>query len=243
MFFTNSHVCIGAMKKAIAVLLVLMFGLSHEAGAKAPTVPYKTLLSHIASEQSRLQTLYKQPHANKAAIIEQARQYVLQRLDLDVFPAWYGTAWEFHGTSETPGQGAVACGYFVFTALRDVGFRLPRVKLSQLPSESAIKNLVPATQIKRFSGASLEQIQDHLTKHGHGLYLAGLDYHIGFVVYDDKGSRFVHSSYYNPPLAVLSEPLNAKNPFYDSKYRVIGKLLDDAMMQHWLSGKAFTVAH
>ncbi|MCL2178160.1 MAG: hypothetical protein FWC28_07685 [Proteobacteria bacterium] len=228
------------MKKPLFVA-VLVLALSLEAKANEAPVPYKTLLAHIASEQLRLQALYQQPRADKAAIIAKARQYILQRLVLDVFPAWYGTPWAFYGTSATPKQGAVACGYFVFGVLRDVGFKLPRAKLAQLPSETAIQHLVSPKQLKRFSKASLEQIGEHLSKHGHGLYLAGLDSHIGFVVYDEKGARFVHSSYYNPPLAVVSEPLEGPNPFYDSKYRVIAPLLDDTMLQRWLSGEAFVL--
>jgi hypothetical protein len=32
----------------------------------------------------------------------------------------------------------------------------------------------------------------------------------------------------------MAEPLKGNNPLADSRYRYIGKLLDDAMLGHWL---------
>jgi len=228
---------------AILLHFVLAAAPTENPTAEATPVSYSALLAEIAEEQQRLQALYKRPKADRAAIIKEARQYVLRRLVEDIFPAWYGTVWEFYGTTEVPGQGGVACGYFAFTALRDIGFRLPHAQLAQLYSENAIKNLAPVGQIKRFRNASMAEIEEHFASSGHGLYLAGLDCHVGFVVYDDDGGRFVHSSYYNPPLAVVSEPLDGPNPFRDSKYRVIGKLFDDAMMKRWLGGEKFALTY
>ena len=48
-----------------------------------------------------------------------------------IFPAWMGTNWDFNGTSNVPKQGEIACGYFVSTTLKHVGFNLNRYKLAQ----------------------------------------------------------------------------------------------------------------
>ena len=41
----------------------------------------------------------------------------------DLLPAWNGTAWAMNGTSQVPGRGSIACGYFVSTTLMHAGFR------------------------------------------------------------------------------------------------------------------------
>ena len=30
-----------------------------------------------------------------------------------IFPYWYGTDWDFNGTTQKPNEGKIACGYFV----------------------------------------------------------------------------------------------------------------------------------
>jgi hypothetical protein len=36
---------------------------------------------------------------------------------------------------------------------------------------------------------------------------------------------------------VMAKELDIHNPFKDSKYRVVGKILDDEMMKSWILGK------
>jgi hypothetical protein len=49
-------------------------------------------------------------------------------------------------TSETPGRGEIACGYFVSTVLRDAGFGVERVRLAQQASERIVRTLSAPTR-------------------------------------------------------------------------------------------------
>lgn len=180
--------------------------------------------------------------AQKDEILEQARKAVLEAVTDRLFPAWMGTAWDFNGTTRTPGQGQVACGVFVVRILQDAGFDVPG-SMARQPSEYILKNLKPVGPAKRFSDAAVETVAAWVRGQGPGLYITGLDIHVGFVVNDGKNLTFCHSSYYSPPRAVEWIPLDEKSPFTDSRYRVLGKILSRQMMDRWLTGAPFPAEH
>ena len=181
---------------------------------------------------------------DKTEILEAAGEYVFDVLTDKIFPAWYGTSWDFNGITTTPRQGSIACGYFVTTTLEDAGFNLDRSRLARQPSEFILKNLVGEDQsLKRFSNKELEAVTDEIQDQGNGLYLVGLDSHIGFIVNNEKGVNFVHSSYYSPPLQVVSEEADSFNPLKHSKYRVLTKLLQKPMMKKWIQGDKIHTKH
>lgn len=104
-----------------------------------------------------------------------------------------------------------------------------------------IKNLVLPGAIKRFSNAPMEQVVRTLKAWGDGLYLVGLDQHTGFVVNRKGELRFVHSSYYEDVMRVVSQPFAETSPLTESRYRVFGKLLGDPMILRWIKGEAFPI--
>jgi hypothetical protein len=197
---------------------------------------YRKALEGLAKERQALKDKYNtaQNPTTRAAVLEAARETLTRTLLGDVFPAWDGTPWDFNGISETPGEGAIACGYFVTTTLRDAGLKLPRIKLAQQPSQTIIKSLCVQETIRVYYEKPLETIVQHLKEHGPGIYIVGLDCHTGFVVNDGEQMRFVHSSYFRPPRAVISEPIDSDNPLNRSKYRMIGKLFGDELVRKWL---------
>ena len=170
----------------------------------------------------------------RSLVLAEARRYAFETLSHDILPAWFGTNWAFYGVTETPREGSIACGYFVTTVLRDAGFLVARDILAQQPSELMIRNLTSEAGIQRYHDASVHALDEGLRVAGPGLYVVGLDRHTGFILYDGSAARFVHSSYYNPPRAVVSEPLRGNNPLAHSRYRVVGKLFEDDMMRRWL---------
>jgi hypothetical protein len=173
--------------------------------------------------------------AGRAAVIDSARTYLFDRITLDLLPAWYGTPWDFNGTTRTPGTGTIACGYFVNTVLQDAGFRLPRIKWSQMAAEPI--TVKTCHRIKRFRDRPLEEVITYIKQQGDGLYKVGLDNHVGFIVARQGVVRFVHSNYYQREVGVMSEPLDGPNPLAHSRYRIVGSLLGDAMMVAWITGK------
>lgn len=178
----------------------------------------------------------------KAAILKAVRGHLEKVLCEEVFPAWDGTVWDFNGISQKPGEGKIACGYFVSTCLKHVGFKVPRIKLAQQPSQKIIRTFMPRSAMGISAGKSIGQIRDYLIKKGDGLYLIGLDRHVGFVSVRGDKLFFIHSSYYRPEAVVKAEPIDSVNPMRDSNYRVIGKLFSDAMVEKWVRGHSFAVA-
>ncbi len=155
-----------------------------------------------------------------------------------IFPYWYGTPWDFNGTTRVPKQGSIACGFFVTNILTDVGFNIPRIGWAQSASEVFIKKLAP-NSIKRFSNRPISEVENYLLRTGDGLYLVGLDQHVGFIVVKDDEIEFVHSNYYQADIGVMSEEIDSANPLNDSNYRVIGKLLSNDMIINWIDDVAY----
>lgn len=141
----------------------------------------------------------------------------------DIFPFWYGTPWHFYGTTQVPGRGKIACGYFVTTVLEDMGVKLDRIRLAQATSESMIKELIPANKISRFSNKSIQTFIKAVQQEGDGVYIVGLDTHNGFITCENKKVFFVHSSGRYPWCVVKEEALYS-GTLVDSKYRVLGKI-------------------
>jgi len=74
-------------------------------------------------------------------VIRFSQAFLIQTITEKIFPCWYNTPCDFKGTTQQPGKGRIACGYFVTTVLRDAGFLIPRVKWAQFAPESMIHAL------------------------------------------------------------------------------------------------------
>ena len=70
-----------------------------------------------------------------------------------------------------------------------------------------------------------------------------MDIHVGFIINQNDNITFCHSSYYDPPRRVVNQGLMEKSPLTDSGYRVIGKILDDQMIEKWISEESFPVTY
>lgn len=171
------------------------------------------------------------------ATTAQLKQSFMQLIHKRVFPYWYGTKWNFNGTTQKPNEGTIACGYFVTTTLRDMGVPINRVKMAQCPSEEMIKSLTGKKHIHHLSGISLSEFEKKITKLGNGLYIIGLDNHTGFVSITSEGNFFIHASGWFP-FMVVKDKMNESNVLAKSKYRVVGKISDDEeFLKMWIEGK------
>ena len=206
----------------------------------SPAVSYESKLKAVAAERLKIADEYKKA-ANQTArkeILQRARQVFVASINDDIFPDWYGTKWDFYGTTEKPGEGKIACGYFVSTVLRDAGLKVNRVSLAQQASENIIKSLTSEPFITRYHNLSLEKFTAEIEKLGAGLYVVGLDFHVGFLYHDGAKLYFVHSSYVEPS-ETIKEPASASPVLRATKYRVVGKISDDdALILKWLDQTA-----
>jgi len=203
--------------------------------AAAPPAEYRARVVDLRGRQVQLAGAWKSAsEEDRAAVLESARNTLYIAIVDDLLPAWQDTPWDFYGSTETPGQGTIACGFYVSTILRDAGFKVDRLALGRQASENIIRTLVPRSAMWWKHGvtaqASVAQAED-------GLYIAGLDQHTGFVVVRDGAASFCDASYV-APVAVTCQPI-AEAASFASNYRVFGDVLNDDALVKWLEGAPF----
>lgn len=221
------------IKKCALLVLVAMNIISCNS---QDTLTYDDLKNEMASKRNMLKDAYDSANTDgKEAIIHEAEDFLFSKITSDFFNAWENTPWDFNGQSRVPKEGKIACGYFVTGVLFDAGLNIPRVRWAQLPSETFIRKL--SNDVKRFQNTPIEEIKEYINKKGDGLYLVGLDMHVGYIYKKGDKIKFVHSSYYHPTVGVMSEDLETVNPLNDSKYKVIGKLLDHEQIVQWINSE------
>ncbi|QSQ28104.1 hypothetical protein JY651_14090 [Pyxidicoccus parkwayensis] len=120
--------------------------------------------------------------------------------------------------------------------LEDAGFRVERVRMAQQRAEYIVKTLVPPRRVWRFRNRPVREVVERVTKEGEGLYLVGLDYHVGFLWNDGTRVQMCHSSYLGTVEVVCEDALTS--PAMVSGYHVVGRLLEDGMLEAWLEGRA-----
>jgi hypothetical protein len=196
----------------------------------APVAPeYSSVLARLQAERTALRG--QQPSR------EEARAYLMRSIEAELLPRWIGTHWEFYGTTETPGTGAIACGHFVGTVLRDAGFQLDRLAVGRLPSGLIVDLFADPSQKRRFRGQTSAEVAAALRELPEGLYVVGLDYHAGLLVRSGEALSFCNASPYSG--VVCEDPASSLD--FESKYRVVGPVLTDRAVDRWMAGERFEV--
>ena len=223
-----------------ALVLVLLLGCSRgdadprasaPAGSnRAPERSYPSIRSHL--EAQRLALARDLDH-HRASSLARARELLIATLRDEILPAWNGTPWDFSGTSQTPQQGKIACGYFVSTTLLHLGLQVERVRMAQQASEHIAQSLISTHPLRRSSDQPIDAFLAKVRSHGAGIYIVGLDNHVGFLIVDPADTWFHHAG---PRDVVKREPAHEAPYLVASRYRVFGKLFDDALVESWLLG-------
>ena len=174
----------------------------------------RRLLDQVIARQRELGARYAAARGARAraAIRDEARRFIVETLVSQVFPAWMGmpSAGGPQATASLPHQPGmyISCSYFLTAALQNAGLVLEsRARFAQAPAAWIEKALLPpGGQIHRYGNLSPEELERRLVELGDGLYVVGLNIHVGFIVVRDRHARFVHSSY-TPPGTVVDEPV------------------------------------
>lgn len=174
----------------------------------------------------------------KKVVIEEART-LLEHTMPEMMRCWLGTPWDFNGTATQPGEGKIACGYFVTTVLEAAGFRIERTALAQQASELILRTFLPKDELRVRAGIPYKTFRFETTRGRPGIYLIGLDTHVGFVVVKDQEFRFIHSSG-SQPWCVVDESSEQALVLERSQYRVLGNITaSDEVIRRWLMGEKF----
>ena len=220
----------------LLLLTCCVFQLSCSAQEVTVDKSYATLLEEVAAKRTAFRKEYD-ASAAPGTVIANAQEYLLQVITTEYFDQWNGTEWDFNGTTRTPRKGKIACGYFITTVLCDAGFIIPRTKWAQQASETMIMTV--SADVKRYSNKPVSVVREYIASKPDGLYIVGLDSHVGFIYKREGHIQFVHASYYDPKIGVQSEELESDNPLSRSAYRVIGRILDAEMVKKWILGEGW----
>ncbi len=153
---------------------------------------------------------------------------------------WLGTRWALGAPqTSTPQKGKVNCGTFVGRVLRDAGFEVRVRKLQRQPSQLIIKSFVGRKRTRKFSNRSMKKFLASVREMGPGLFIIGLDFHVGLLLQTEDDLRFIHASFETE--TVVNEDAATAMPITSSRYRVVGKILSPANIKSWLGGDTIVV--
>jgi hypothetical protein len=208
---------------------------------EARPISYSALLSRVKARQSALASRYSAASSQeRQAILSEAETFLEHALADSIWPCWVGTRWDFNGTTQTPRSGKIACGYFVTTCLRDAGYKVERVKWAQLGPEPLVKQLVGRDGMMRSIDEPVADFVRRMVRAGDGVYVIGLNSHVGFLLVRDSEVWFCHSDYM-PPAQVKMQRALESSALLGSTRRYVGSIVpNDALTGAWLSGDLLT---
>jgi hypothetical protein len=164
----------------------------------------------------------------------------LDRLVVEtIFPHWYKTRWDFNGYSNVPKKGEIACGYFVSTPLKHIGFNWNRFRLAQQDAATIIKK-ISGEETHFYWNKSPEEFLNLVKQLDNGLYVIGFDSHVGFLHKHQSGMDIIHSSYYGEICVMKEEALTAPALSHSNSY-VLGRLFTKENLRKWKNNEVFKI--
>jgi hypothetical protein len=185
-----------------------------------PTISYEDFLKEVKAKREKLKD---QP-------LTDAKKYFFTLIN-DKIPAyWAGTPWDFNGVTRKPGEGKIACGYFITNTLTDLGFEIERVKLAQAASSVLIK--ATCTNIKNYN--DFDDLTAYLNKaDNYSVFIVGLDFHTGYITKEKNDCYFIHSNYIGSK-GVTKEKIQDSKALNASKTWMIGSIsAHDDFIKNW----------
>lgn len=229
------------MKKNLLLCLAALTLVFNQAAASIinnahfTTPPVKSSYSNRKAAVTNLRLQLRAKYTLKDTALLQ--KYFVKVVVDSIISYWYGTRWDFNGTTQTPGSGYIACGYFVSTVLRDAGLPVNRVKMGQANSEEMICTLAEKKDTKLFYDKPLTNVLAYIQQKGEGLYIIGLDCHVGFILADGKDCWFIHAKWFGEK-AVVKEAAATSSILYWSRYRMVAKISNSQkLLAAWLSDR------
>ena len=213
-----------------------------------PPAPYRALRRRIAElrdeHAERLSTA--DDEATRSAVMADAKRELSSAIADVLLPAWLGTRWSFHGTADEPhAPEGIACGYFVAAVLQHASLELEsRRRFAQSTARTIARSLIPpGSAHHRIFSVPAAVLDRALSTFGDGLYLIGLDVHVGFIHVQGGAARMIHASYLGTR-TVVSEPVTACEAIEHSRsagYHVTALFADDTLVDAWLARRTIAL--
>lgn len=203
---------------------------------------YAVLSKDLERWRMELAASYRKAKSTtERSAVEGDARVVLEQALPALMRCWLGTPWDFNGTAKGPGTGKIACGYFVATVLKDAGFRVDRYKLAQQPSENILRSFLSKDSCVLSVGEDYPLFATEAEKREPGIYIVGLDTHVGFLVIRKESMRFIHSSG-SRPWCVVDEGREEAGVLQRSNWRMLGNLTaDPTVLKRWLKAEKIVV--
>lgn len=198
---------------------------------------YSNNLADLLTTRRAIAPIYNASDSTTYPVLAQARNVLFKVLLNQVFPAWYGTTWDYNGYTNTPNNGLIACGYFVSTTLKHAGFNMNRYDVAKSYSRKIVSILCDSSTLATYT--DINDLMSHIDQRTDDIYVIGLSNHVGFIVKDDTIVDFIHSNYGYPmcvirETAITSEALNWSNEYW------VGSLLNsESTIKKWLHNDIF----
>jgi hypothetical protein len=228
----------GPLACLASLALLLCSGATHAEKSDAGKASYEVHKQTIAERQRALETEFrgKTPSESEQAALSKE---IIASLD-SLADFWLGSSWgRGMPQSGTPQTGKINCGTFVGTLLRDAGFKVDVRKLQRQPSQAIIKSFVGGKRVRKLVGSSMERFLKAVEEMGPGLFILGMDMHVGILIQTDTELRYLHSSIETGK--VVNEAAADAWTIQSSNYRIVGKLLSPKNLRFWLRGKRVEV--
>lgn len=202
-----------------------------------PTLTYDNWKNHLIRRRDSLKTRYELAGSDsgRMAVLKEAEKCLLNNLVNGIIPHWYGTPWEFNGHTDVPGEGEIACGYFVSTTLLHAGFNLNRYKLAQQSAYNEIKTLQTTGSVHKLINKDVDELvelaQSSLKE---GLYVIGLDFHVGYLLKWKEEVYFVHSNYWYPSQVIVEYAKTSVALMGSASYYIGEVTTNKALLKKWI---------
>jgi hypothetical protein len=226
----------------VATVFAFMVNGAVHAGARAD-LPFRTAPDRKVSYDSarnycnNLKRSLKTAYDRKLVTDDSISRIFTQLLVSEIIPYWYGTAWDFNGYTAKPGEGTVACGYFVSTTLQHSGIKLNRYKMAQKASMDEAIMLEPRDSLYIRHGDRDDFLIAFRKKCRDGLYMVGLSFHVGYLYKTADEVYFLHSSYLDP-VAVVHEKASESVALGQSTVFVVADITHNKkLMMKWLNNE------
>lgn len=211
-------------------------------GPRPDPKTYAVLTKDLERRRKELSARHSKARtAENRAVVEREARAVLETALPVMMHCWLGTPYDFNGTASGPGQGKVACGYFVATVLKDAGFRVDRYQLAQQASGNILRSFLPEKSCALTVGETYESFAARVEKREPGIYVVGLDTHVAFLVVSAKGFRFIHATGAGPH-CVVDQNRDQARTLRRSNWRMLGNLTAErGVLRHWLKADEIVV--
>ncbi len=199
------------------ILLSTIVGISCQS---SPANIHQATTDPVISYDSFLNSLKVQKSAVDSGDYKKANASLFQTFHADVPQYWIGTSWDFNGTTQEPGKGDIACGYFLTTTMQQTGYDIKRIWMAQQASSVLIKQYCSDIKISSKLGSIIAYLKSQPDS---SCFIIGLDFHTGFVTKNGTDMYIIHSNYIENE-GVIKEKIEHSKVLKNNKYFMIGSM-------------------